>query len=61
MLFLNVQFLAGMSGRQIADKTYYVGLLNTQLASLEAEIESLGNELAKIDREQRNLLIYEQK
>ncbi|CAD5211668.1 unnamed protein product [Bursaphelenchus okinawaensis] len=51
----------GVSGRQIADKTYFIGLLNTQLTALEEEISSLENELQKAEREQRNLLVYEQK
>lgn len=53
-------FLAGM-GRQIADKTYFLGLLNTQLNMLNKEIDSLSTELARAVKEQQNLLIYEQR
>lgn len=56
-----IEILAGVSRRQVADKTYYAGLLNTQLAAIEAEIGNLEQELSKAESEQRNLLVYEQK
>lgn len=51
----------GIAGRQVADKTYYMGLLNTQLGLLQKEIDSLSDELTRAEREQQNLLLYEQK
>lgn len=51
----------GIAGRQVADKTYYMGLLHTQLGLLQKEIDSLSDELARAEREQQNLLLYEQK
>jgi hypothetical protein len=58
---ISFRILAGMAGRQVADKTYYIGLLNTQLGALQKEIDSLSNELLHAEREQQNLLVYEQK
>ena len=43
------------------DKTYFMGLLNTQLADLNEEIESLEKELVKFESEQQKLLFYEQR
>lgn len=54
-------FIAAFGGRQVADKTYFIGLLNNQLQLLEAEITSLTNELEKAERERQHLLIYEQR
>uniref|UniRef100_A0AC35FQA8 Intraflagellar transport 74 n=1 Tax=Panagrolaimus sp. PS1159 TaxID=55785 RepID=A0AC35FQA8_9BILA len=47
--------------RIIMDKTYFMGLLNTQLADLDVEIESLEKELIKFESEQQKLLFYEQR
>lgn len=49
------------AGRQIADKTYFMGLLNTQLNMLNKEIDSLSDELIHAERESQNLLVYEQR
>uniref|UniRef100_A0A914YJ13 Uncharacterized protein n=1 Tax=Panagrolaimus superbus TaxID=310955 RepID=A0A914YJ13_9BILA len=43
------------------DKTYFMGLLNTQFADLNQEIESLEKELIKFESEQQKLLFYEQR
>jgi hypothetical protein len=56
-----MRILAGMGGRQIADKTYFLGLLNTQLNMLQKETDSLSDELVRAEKEQQNLLIYEQR
>ncbi|KAI6184152.1 Intraflagellar transport protein 74-like protein [Aphelenchoides bicaudatus] len=37
------------------------GLLNTQLNMLDTEIDSLSDELSRAEREQQNLLVYEQR
>uniref|UniRef100_A0A914Y9R6 Uncharacterized protein n=1 Tax=Panagrolaimus superbus TaxID=310955 RepID=A0A914Y9R6_9BILA len=47
--------------RIIMDKTYFMGLLNTQFADLNQEIESLEKELIKFESEQQKLLFYEQR
>lgn len=54
-------YLAAFSSRQIADKTYYMGLLNGHLKLLEDEIDSLTNEMKKTEKGQQNLLFYEQR
>lgn len=55
-----MRILAGM-GRQVADKSYFLGLLNTQLSLLQKEIDSLSEELLRAEKEQQNLLVYEQR
>uniref|UniRef100_A0A914C918 Uncharacterized protein n=1 Tax=Acrobeloides nanus TaxID=290746 RepID=A0A914C918_9BILA len=52
---------SSLGGRQVVDKSYYIGLLNAQFHSLDAEIESLTKELAKFEKAQSNLLVYEQR
>jgi hypothetical protein len=47
--------------RMVADKSYYIGLLNNQLNSLEAELTNLDSELQKAEKGRENLLIYEQR
>uniref|UniRef100_A0A7E4VHI3 Intraflagellar transport protein 74 homolog n=1 Tax=Panagrellus redivivus TaxID=6233 RepID=A0A7E4VHI3_PANRE len=47
--------------RIIMDKTYFMSLLNTQLAALNEETSSLMSELEKFEQEQQKLLLYEQK
>jgi hypothetical protein len=48
-------------GRQIADKSYYIGLLNNQLNGLEGELANLEAELQKAEKGRENLLAYEQR
>jgi hypothetical protein len=48
-------------GRMIADKSYYLGLLNNQLKGLDAELASLETELEKAEKGRENLLAYEQR
>uniref|UniRef100_A0A183C8P9 non-specific protein-tyrosine kinase n=1 Tax=Globodera pallida TaxID=36090 RepID=A0A183C8P9_GLOPA len=50
-----------MRGRMVADKSYFIGLLNNQLNALETEIVSLGLELQKAEKGRENLLAYEQR
>ena len=45
----------------MTDASYFAALLNTQSAQLATEVESLNWELERAEREQQNLLIYEQK
>ena len=48
-------------GRQVADKSYYIGLLHNQLNGLETEISSLETELEKAAKGRENLFAYEQR
>ncbi|KAI6172056.1 Intraflagellar transport protein 74-like protein [Aphelenchoides besseyi] len=50
----------GLAGRQVADKTYFMGLLNTQLSALQEEIVLLTEQLNNVEFEQNKLLLYEQ-
>ncbi|KAL3103370.1 hypothetical protein niasHS_002556 [Heterodera schachtii] len=50
-----------MRGRTVADKSYFIGLLNNQLNALENEVVSLGFELEKAEKGKENLLAYEQR
>lgn len=48
-------------GRLVADASYYMGLLNNQLNSLDEECGALAAELEKAQRVSENLLAYEQR
>lgn len=45
----------------MADKTYFIGLLNTKLRLLQNEINLLTTECEKIEKSRKNLLMYEQR
>lgn len=53
--------MGGGGGRQVADKSYYISLLNNQLNALDAECGALASELEKAQKGRENLLAYEQR